>query len=166
MRDRLVSIVGRCHRSASSSFNSSVAIHWFVAASVESRSGSSVVSVWAVDRATWASQSTAMRCSRGIGRFGLGYVAGTATTPAYMQPKKAEMNSSPAGYTSSARSPRLEFELQPGGNHAGSPVELAKRDLGLAVAVVEKYVGGAIGLIGGLARQQFDHRLASRCHIA
>ena len=38
-----------------------------------------------------------MRCSRGIGRFGFGYVAGTATTPAYMQPKNAEMNSRPAG---------------------------------------------------------------------
>ena len=38
-----------------------------------------------------------MRLSRGIGRRGLGYVAGTATTPAYMQPKNAAMKSSPGG---------------------------------------------------------------------
>ena len=36
-------------------------------------------------------------CNRGIGRFGFGYVAGTATTPAYKQPKKPAMYSRPGG---------------------------------------------------------------------
>jgi hypothetical protein len=54
---------------------------------------------------------------------------------------------------------RRQLELQPRGDHPRAAIELTERDLALLAAIVAKHVRDVIAAVGGLARQQLDHRL-------
>ena len=134
----LSATLGGCHMSASASSSSSVAIHWLVAASADSSSGSSVVSVCAgrkrdvrvaIERDPLQPRHRPLRLRIRRRHRDDARVQATEERGDEFQPGRIHQQRAVA---------RPQLQLQPRGNRPRPAIQLAERDLRHAVAIVEK----------------------------